>query len=130
MTGSPSQASSSSPPWSAGSSGRSGPWAGSRRRWGTEVAIWRRAAKRDTSEPGIVEALTAAGARVWRLSLPLDLLVGYQGRFYLLECKTGTRKRKDQPEQDETLAECRYRNLPAYVVRTPEDALQAIGAIH
>jgi hypothetical protein len=94
------------------------------------MSIFRRAAKRDTSEQGIVEALMAVGARVWRLSQPLDLLVGFQGRFYLLECKTGTRKRKDQPDQDATLAECRFRNLPAYVVRTPEDALQAIGAMH
>lgn len=78
----------------------------------------------------MISALEAAGARVWRLSQPLDLLVGYHGRFLLLECKTGKRKRKDQPKQDETIADCHHRNLPVYVVRTPEEALQAIGAIH
>ena len=94
------------------------------------MTIWRRAARRDTSEPEIVQALEAAGARVWRLSQPLDLLVGFHGRFLLLECKTGKRKRKDQPVQDATLAECHHKGLPVYVVRTPEDALQAIGAVH
>lgn len=93
------------------------------------MTIWRRAAKRDESEAPIVDALTAAGAKVWRLSLPLDLLVGYHGRFVLLECKTGKRKRKDQPAQDETLADCQRKGLPVYVVRTAEEALQAVGAI-
>ena len=94
------------------------------------MTIWRRAAKRDTAEAGIVSALEAAGCRVWRLSQPLDLLCGYRGRFVVLECKTGTRKRKDQPKQDATIAECQRNGLPVYVVRTPEDALQAIGASH
>lgn len=92
------------------------------------MTIWRRAAKRDESEAAIVDALKAAGARVWRLSQPLDLLVGHQGRFLLLECKTG--KRKVKPTQDATIADCHRKGLPVYVVRTPEDALQAIGAHH
>ncbi len=92
------------------------------------MSLIRRAAKRDLTEPAIVAALEAAGAKVWRLSQPLDLLVGRGGRFVLLECKTGKRVRKDQPAQDATLADCHRRGLPVYVVRTPEDALQAIGA--
>ena len=92
------------------------------------MTIWRKDAKRDQNEPAVIEALTLVGARVWRLSLPLDLLVGFQGRFYLLEVKG--EKGKLKPGQEETLGECRYRNLPAYVVRTPEDALAAIGAVH
>lgn len=95
------------------------------------MTVWRRAAKRDANEAGIVEALEAAGAKVWRLSLPLDLLVGLHGRFVLLEVKReGERKpRADRAAQTETIAECQRKGLPCYVVRTPEEALQAIGAI-
>lgn len=46
------------------------------------MTIFRRDAKRDANEPAVVAALEAAGAKVWRLSQPLDLLVGAQGRFY------------------------------------------------
>ena len=95
------------------------------------MTIFRRAAKRDANEKGIVEALEAAGAKVWRLSLPLDLLVGLHGRFVLLEVKReGEKKpRKDRATQTETIAECQRKGLPVYVVRAPEEALQAIGAI-
>lgn len=95
------------------------------------MTVWRRAAKRDANEPAIVDALEAAGAKVWRLSQPLDLLVGVHQRFYVLEVKReGERKpRKDRATQTETIAECQRKGLPVYVVRTPEEALQAIGAI-
>jgi len=48
------------------------------------------AAKRDANEPEIVNALVRAGATVERLSMQgvPDLLVGYQGRTYLIEVKT------------------------------------------
>lgn len=54
-------------------------------------------AKRDESEPAIVEALEAAGWEVHR-ELPIDLLCLKQinGKFHvkLLECKTARGKRK------------------------------------
>jgi hypothetical protein len=55
------------------------------------------ARRRDANEPAIVEALQAAGAVVERLGYPKgvpDLLVGYQGRTFLLEVKNPDRKRK------------------------------------
>lgn len=94
------------------------------------MSIWRRATKRDKSEPAIVDALRKAGARVYRLNKPFDLLCGVGGRWVVLECKTGTRTRKDQRGQTDDLKACQAGGLPAYVVRTPEDALQAIGACH
>lgn len=94
------------------------------------MTIWRRDAKRDTVEPAIVEALQRAGAKVWRLSLPLDLLVGHRGRFVLLEVKSNTRKPdKRQQVQTDTIAECQTGGLPVYLVRTPEEALRAVGAV-
>lgn len=43
--------------------------------------------RRDRNEPEIKQALEAIGATVYLLDLPLDLLVGYQGRNWLLEVK-------------------------------------------
>ncbi len=51
----------------------------------------RRAAKRDVSEPEIVSALIQCGFSVYRLNQPVDLLVGFRGKNFLVECKTGTK---------------------------------------
>lgn len=94
------------------------------------MTIYRRAAKRDQAEAAIVEALEAAGAWVWRISLPLDLIVAYRGRLLMLEVKDpGAKPRKDRAKQTEMIAKCQRDGFPVYVVRTPEEALQAIGAI-
>jgi hypothetical protein len=88
------------------------------------VSLSRYAKKRDVSEPVIVEALRSVGARVWHLDRPFDLLVGIRGRFVVLECKTGKRKASDAQQAE--LYACRAGGLPVYVVRTPEDAIQAV----
>lgn len=46
------------------------------------------APKRDASEPEIVKALLDLGCTVFRLDSPADLLVGFRGVNYLVECKT------------------------------------------
>lgn len=86
------------------------------------MSLSRRNAKRDTVERAIIEALEATSAVVFQLSgagVP-DLLVGYRGRWIPLEVKskTGTL----------TSAQVRTHGLYGYpIVRTPEEALQAIG---
>ncbi len=103
----------------------------------------RRASKRDANEGPIVEALRAVGAAVTFLSVTgcPDLLVGYQGRTFLLEVKgltaTGLTsrfsskgKRPDarglhEDQQDWWAA---WRGAPPAIVRTPAEALAAIGA--
>ena len=52
----------------------------------------RRAAKVDANQNQVIEALRAAGACVWIIGLPVDLLVGYKGRTMLMEVKTGPEK--------------------------------------
>ena len=54
------------------------------------MSVNRRAARRDGNEKSIIDALRAAGCSVQALSakgVP-DLLVGFQGRTYLMEVKT------------------------------------------
>jgi len=85
-------------------------------------------AKTDRNQAEIVAALRAAGASVRTIhrigsGLP-DLLVGYRGRNYLLEIKSpaGTLT------PDETEFFQSWRGQVA-IVRTPTEALAAIGAI-
>jgi hypothetical protein len=53
-----------------------------------------RYAKRvDANQDQIVSALRAAGAYVWIIGLPVDLLVGYKGHTFLVEVKDGSKKR-------------------------------------
>lgn len=86
----------------------------------------RRAAKRDQSEALIVEAIEAAGWRVWR-ELPTDLICFKDGTWKLLECKVANRKdgsyrvRTDQAKQ---AAFCLETGTP--YVTTPEAALLAL----
>jgi hypothetical protein len=53
----------------------------------------RYAARVDANQEQIVSALRAAGAYVWIIGLPVDLLVGYRGHTFLVECKSGSKKR-------------------------------------
>lgn len=86
----------------------------------------RYAARVDANQMQIVSALRAAGAYVWIIGLPVDLLVGYRGHTFLVECKSGSKKRFTALQADffenwggSTL--CR--------VDSPEAALRMIGVI-
>ena len=84
----------------------------------------RHAARVDANQQAIVAALRAAGAYVWIIGLPVDLLVGYKGRTFLMEIKTTFKKRLTGLQTDffekwagGTL--CR--------INSPQAALQMIG---
>ena len=86
-----------------------------------------RYAKRvDANQDAIVSALRAAGAYVWIIGLPVDLVVGYASHTFLVEIKTDSKKRLTALQRDffenwsgGTL--CR--------VDSPESALRMIGVI-
>lgn len=87
----------------------------------------RRAARVDANQAQIVSALRGAGAYVWIIGLPVDLLVGYNNHTYLVEIKDGPKKRLTKLQQDffenwtgGTL--CR--------IDGPEAALRMIGIKH
>ena len=52
----------------------------------------RRAARVDANQAAIVDALRTAGAYVWVIGLPVDLLVGFRGHTFLVEVKTTSKK--------------------------------------
>jgi hypothetical protein len=53
----------------------------------------RYAARVDANQAAIVEALRKAGAYVWVIGLPVDLLVGYKGHTWLIEIKRDSKAR-------------------------------------
>jgi len=83
----------------------------------------RRAAKRDANEGPIIDALLAVGAYVQQADF-VDLVVGFRSRNYLLEIKQENGRLT--PRQEKLLAEWPGQYA---IVRTPEEALRAVGAI-
>jgi hypothetical protein len=86
----------------------------------------RYAARVDANQDQIVSALRAAGAYVWIIGLPVDLLVGYKNHTFLVEVKNGSKKRLTKLQEDffnnwsgSTLAR----------IDSPEAALRMIGTI-
>ena len=60
----------------------------------------RYAARVDANQEQIVSALRAAGAYVWIIGLPVDLLVGYKGHTFLVEVKDGSKNRLTKLQAD------------------------------
>ena len=93
---------------------------------GLSVSLNRYNPARDANEPEIVGELRARGCIVAPLSgsaVP-DLLVGHAGRWILLEVKTGAGKLTGA--QARWHKHARGAGLPVHVVRTPEQALDAL----
>lgn len=86
----------------------------------------RHAARVDANQAAIVEALRSAGAFVWIIGLPVDLLVGYKGHTFLVEVKTTSKKRLT------ALQEAFFQNWCGGTlsrIDSPEAALRMIGVI-
>jgi hypothetical protein len=86
----------------------------------------RHAKRVDANQDAIVQVLRDAGAYVWIISLPVDLLVGYKGHTFLVEVKTNAKKRLTALQGDffnnwsgSTLAR----------IDSPEAALRMIGVL-
>lgn len=96
------------------------------------------AVRRDDNEPEIVKALRLVGATVQPLSITgaPDLLVGFEGRTYLIEVKAEHGKSgKGHKKTERGLRESQEKwwdawqgSMPVIVV-TPREALIAIGAV-
>ncbi len=78
--------------------------------------------RRDATEPEIRRALVQVGASFIMLD-PFDLLVLFRGRITMLECKT---KKGKATRSQELLTQAGW---PLVYVRTPDEALKAIGAM-
>jgi hypothetical protein len=86
----------------------------------------RYAARVDQNQVEIVKALRDAGAYVWIIGLPVDLLVGYNGQTYLVEIKTNSRKTLTRLQQA-FFAKWAGNRLER--IESPEQALRMIGML-
>lgn len=94
------------------------------------MSLNRYALKQDVAQPAIIDALERSGAEVWVIGYPVDLLVRFRDHWHLLEVKTGRGKKntiKVDKRQEAQRNFIQTTNTP--IVRTPIEALQAIGAV-
>ena len=87
------------------------------------MSIHRYNASTDGNQKDIIDALQSVGCRVYYIKQPVDLLVGFRGKNYLLEVKQS--KAKTTPAQDRFFESWTGQHK---IVRTPEEALKAVGA--
>lgn len=87
----------------------------------------RRAARVDANQEAVVSALRSAGAFVWIIGLPVDLLVGFRNHTYLMEVKVGPRKRLTALQEDFF---ANWHGGTLCRVDGPEAALRAIGVLN
>lgn len=83
------------------------------------MSLSRHAKKRDATEAAIIQALKRIGAQVIQCDT-FDLLVIHRGHVHMLECKTG---KEPLTASQQKLIDAGW---PLRVVRTPEDAVQAM----
>jgi hypothetical protein len=79
--------------------------------------------ERDGNEQEIVDALQAIGCTVQRLDVPVDLLVGYQARNFLMEIK--------MPGKEKALTKLQEKFIPEWhgqvrVVTTVDEAIRLV----
>jgi len=86
----------------------------------------RYAARVDKNQAEIVSALRAAGAYVWVIGLPVDLLVGYNNQTFLVEIKDGPKKALTRLQQDFF---GNWIGGGLHRIDGPEDALRMIGVL-
>jgi hypothetical protein len=86
----------------------------------------RYAARTDENQTAIVKALRDAGAYVWIIGLPVDLLVGYGNHTFLVEIKTNAKKRLTTLQADFFEKWC---GGTLARIDSPEAALRMIGVV-
>lgn len=86
---------------------------------------WKRHGHRpDANAAVLIAALRDAGVLVWPIGRPCDLLCRFADRNYLLDVDGISKNRKrDQTQLDN------FRLWDVVLVKTPEQALRALGAI-
>lgn len=83
------------------------------------MSLNRYAKKRDIAEPEVVRTLKNCGFSVERIDTPVDLIVGFRRKTFLVEVKTG--KRKHNANQVAFLEE--WRGSQVVTLRDAQEAM-------
>jgi Holliday junction resolvase len=79
--------------------------------------------KRDAAEPEVVTALKQCGFSVERMDKPVDLLVGFRGRCWIVEVKSSDKGYgKDLNANQKKFADA-WRGPPIVILRSAQDAI-------
>ena len=92
------------------------------------MSIPKYGARRDKSEKGIVDALKEMGVTVYRLDRPCDLLLGFRGKTYLAECKTGSKGYGKGLNDNQSDFQDNWRGGELIVLRNAQDALEWVNS--
>lgn len=84
----------------------------------------RRAAKVDSNQAAIIELFRAAGASVYVIKEPIDLLVGYMGLTCAVEVKN--KAGKNLPTRQQVAFFEEFRGM-SRIVRTDEDCITLLS---
>lgn len=90
----------------------------------------RHALRVDANQTAVISALEAAGAKVWVLGLPVDILCGINGKFAFFEIKDGAKspsRRKKTALQEKFFAA--YPGYPVCLVDSAETALRHLKVL-
>jgi len=77
----------------------------------------------DNNQSEIVKALEKIGCTVYKMGRPVDLLVGYRARNFLLECKNPKGLNKLTPFQEKFIPKWRGQ---IRIVRSVDEALAVV----
>lgn len=83
----------------------------------------RRAAKRDITEPSIVDALKRVGFSICRMDQPVDLLAGFRGVTYLVEVKSGSKGYAKALNENQQTFAAQWNGSPVFILRSADDAI-------
>lgn len=83
----------------------------------------RYSAKRDVAEPEVVTALEGAGFSVQRLDTPVDLLVGFRGRCWLIEVKSSDKGYGKKLNKNQADFAGKWRGPKVVILRSAQDAI-------
>lgn len=88
------------------------------------MSLLRHNNKRDASEPEIVSALEQYGFSVVRLDKPADLLVGFRGRCWLVEAKTGAKGYGKGLNDNQVAFAATWNGPEVVILRSQQDAIE------
>lgn len=87
------------------------------------MSLNRYATKRDSSEPEIVTTLEQCGFSVVRMDKPADLLVGFRGRCWLVECKSSDKGYGKDLNANQKAFDAGWRGPKLVILRSAQDAM-------
>lgn len=87
------------------------------------MSMPRHNAKRDDTEREIVSTLEQCGFSVFRMDKPVDLLVGFRGRCWLVECKSGSKGYGKELNKNQKDFDSAWRGPRVVILRSAQDAM-------